>query len=48
VSDAFLVVYDQNGTVVQILRSLNVRSEGDAKICKELQKEEEELNARKK
>ncbi|KAH6131174.1 hypothetical protein HBI64_103180 [Parastagonospora nodorum] len=48
VRDAFLVVYDQNGTTVQILRSLNVTSEGDAKIHKELQKEEKELTARKK
>ncbi|KAH4067339.1 hypothetical protein HBI56_122330 [Parastagonospora nodorum] len=31
-----------------ILRSLNVTSEGDAKIHKELQKEEKELTARKK
>jgi len=46
--DAFLVVYDQNGTTVQILRSLNVSIEGDKKIYKELQKEEKEMDARKK
>lgn len=46
--DAFLVVYDKDGAKVQILRSLNVRSKADAKTYKELQKEEKELNARKK